>query len=65
MLFNYPVCVRLDSVVSHKQITTVNLETTFMAKLEQYTPNIMSLVSLRGGAAKLKTEHIRNMLLEI
>ncbi|KAJ8381275.1 hypothetical protein SKAU_G00020530 [Synaphobranchus kaupii] len=34
-----------------RRITTVNLETTFMAKLDQYTPEIMSVVSSRGGAA--------------
>ena len=33
-----------------------------MAKLDQYTPKIMSLVSSKGGAAKMKitthTEHV-------
>ncbi|XP_028304126.1 uncharacterized protein LOC114464269 isoform X2 [Gouania willdenowi] len=47
-----------------RRITTVGLETTFMAKLDQYTPKIMALVSSRGGAAKRKIQHIKNMLLE-
>ncbi|GAA6224616.1 uncharacterized protein LOC113025999 isoform X1 [Lates japonicus] len=47
-----------------RRITTVNLEATFMAKLHQCTPKIMSMVSSRGGAAKMKLERARNMLLE-
>nr|XP_024658714.1 uncharacterized protein LOC112430002 [Maylandia zebra] len=47
-----------------QRITTVNLETTFMAKLDQYSTRIMSLVSSKGGAAKIKIERIRNMLQE-
>ncbi|XP_034028290.1 uncharacterized protein LOC117512363 [Thalassophryne amazonica] len=47
-----------------RRITTVGLETTFMAKLDQYTPKIMALVSSRGGAAKMKIQHIKKMLLE-
>ncbi|XP_039907699.1 sterile alpha motif domain-containing protein 3-like [Simochromis diagramma] len=48
-----------------QRITTVNLETTFMAKLDQYSTRIMSLVSSKGGAAKIKIERIRNMLQEV
>lgn len=48
-----------------RRITTANLETTFMAKLDQYTPKIMSLVSSRGGAAKMNIQRIMNMLLEV
>ncbi|XP_039885343.1 sterile alpha motif domain-containing protein 3-like [Simochromis diagramma] len=47
-----------------QRITTVNLETTFMAKLDQYSTRIMSLVSSKGSAAKIKIERIRNMLQE-
>nr|XP_057928427.1 uncharacterized protein LOC131129192 isoform X2 [Doryrhamphus excisus] len=47
-----------------RRITTGCLERTFMAKLDQYTPKIMALVSSRGGAAKMKIQHIKNMLLE-
>ncbi|XP_030007097.1 sterile alpha motif domain-containing protein 3 [Sphaeramia orbicularis] len=47
-----------------RRVTTVVLETTFMAKLDQYTLKIMALVSSRGGAAKMKIQHIKNMLLE-
>ncbi|KAJ8394329.1 hypothetical protein AAFF_G00047360 [Aldrovandia affinis] len=47
-----------------RRITTVNLETTFMAKLDQYTLKIMSLVSSRGGAAKVNIQRIMNMLPE-
>ncbi|XP_039860269.1 uncharacterized protein LOC120716731 isoform X2 [Simochromis diagramma] len=35
-----------------------------MAKLDQYSTRIMSLVSSKGGAAKIKIERIRNMLQE-
>ncbi|XP_034721379.1 uncharacterized protein LOC117940105 [Etheostoma cragini] len=47
-----------------RRITTINLEATFMAKLDQHTTKIMSLVSLRGGASKMNIQRIRNMLLE-
>ncbi|XP_034017420.1 sterile alpha motif domain-containing protein 3 [Thalassophryne amazonica] len=47
-----------------RRLTTVGLETTFMAKLDQYTPKIMTLVSSRRGAAKMKIQHIKKMLLE-
>ncbi|XP_019220073.1 sterile alpha motif domain-containing protein 3 [Oreochromis niloticus] len=47
-----------------QRITTVNLETTFMAKLDQYSARIMSLASSKAGAAKIKIERIRNMLQE-
>ncbi|XP_039901922.1 uncharacterized protein LOC120742591 [Simochromis diagramma] len=47
-----------------RRITTVNLETTFMAKLDQYSQKIMSLLSSRGGAAKMRIRRIQNMLLE-
>ncbi|XP_063331470.1 uncharacterized protein si:ch211-166e11.5 [Pelmatolapia mariae] len=47
-----------------QRITTVNLETTFMAKLDQNSTRIMSLVSSKCGAVKIKIEHIRNMLQE-
>ncbi|CAI5692184.1 unnamed protein product [Oreochromis niloticus] len=47
-----------------QRITTVNLETTFMAKLDQYSTRIMSLVSSKGSAAKIKIERIRNILQE-
>ncbi|XP_049912368.1 uncharacterized protein LOC126397547 [Epinephelus moara] len=47
-----------------RRITTVSLETTFMAKLDQFSPKIMSLLSSRGGAAKMNIQRIQNMLLE-
>lgn len=47
-----------------RRITTVDLEATVMAKLDQYSPKIMSMVSSRGGAAKLDIQRIKNMLLE-
>nr|XP_023646334.1 uncharacterized protein LOC111832844 isoform X2 [Paramormyrops kingsleyae] len=47
-----------------RRITTVNLETTFMAKLDQYSQKITSLLSSRGGAAKMRIQRIQNMLLE-
>ncbi|XP_037634305.1 sterile alpha motif domain-containing protein 3-like [Sebastes umbrosus] len=47
-----------------RRITTANLETTFMSKLDQYSPKIMTLASSTGGAAKMKIQRIRNMLLE-
>ncbi|GAA6106510.1 sterile alpha motif domain-containing protein 3-like isoform X1, partial [Tachysurus ichikawai] len=48
-----------------RRITTVNLETTFMAKLDEYSPKIMSLVSSKGGAAKMNIQCIKNMLLKV
>ncbi|KAI3374391.1 hypothetical protein L3Q82_006220 [Scortum barcoo] len=58
--------VELESTVKYtvKRITTINLEATFMAKLDQYTPKIMSLTSAAGGASKMKIQRIKNMLLE-
>ncbi|XP_041949691.1 uncharacterized protein LOC121709989 isoform X3 [Alosa sapidissima] len=47
-----------------KRISTINLEPTFMAKLDQYSPKIMALVSSKGGAAKINIQRIKNMLLE-
>ncbi|KTG03254.1 hypothetical protein cypCar_00039205, partial [Cyprinus carpio] len=47
-----------------ERITTVNLETTFMAKLDQYSPKIMSLVFSRGRSSKMSIQRIKNMLLE-
>ncbi|XP_051802070.1 sterile alpha motif domain-containing protein 3-like [Acanthochromis polyacanthus] len=47
-----------------RRITTVALETTFMAKLDHYSPKLMSLLFSRGGTAKTKIQRIRNMLLE-
>ncbi|XP_036004042.1 sterile alpha motif domain-containing protein 3-like isoform X2 [Fundulus heteroclitus] len=44
-----------------RRITTVSLETTFLAKLDQYSPKIMYLLSSRGGTAKMK---IQNMLVQ-
>ncbi|KAI3377763.1 hypothetical protein L3Q82_008906 [Scortum barcoo] len=42
----------------------VSLETTFLAKLDHYSPKIMSLLSSRGGAATMNIQRIQNMLLE-
>lgn len=36
-----------------------------MAKLDEYTPKIMSLVSSRGGAAKMAIQHLMKMLQEV
>ncbi|XP_048110450.1 uncharacterized protein LOC125301765 [Alosa alosa] len=41
------------------RISTINL-----AKLDQYSPKIMALVSSEGGAAKINIQRIKNMLLE-
>ncbi|KAG1929083.1 sterile alpha motif domain-containing protein 3 [Pimephales promelas] len=46
------------------RITTVNLEETFIAKLDHYFPKIISLVLTRRGPATLSIQRIRNMLLE-
>ncbi|XP_052409578.1 uncharacterized protein LOC127955941 isoform X3 [Carassius gibelio] len=47
-----------------RRITTVDLEATFMAKLDQYSPKLMSLVFSRGRSSKISIQHIKNMLLE-
>ncbi|XP_052400084.1 sterile alpha motif domain-containing protein 3-like [Carassius gibelio] len=47
-----------------KRITTVSLESTFLAKLDQCTPKLMALTQSKGGAAGLKIRHIKDMLLE-
>ncbi|KAK0138175.1 hypothetical protein N1851_025511 [Merluccius polli] len=47
-----------------KRITTVSLESTFLAKLDQCTPKLMTLTQSKGGAAGLKIRHIKDMLLE-
>lgn len=36
-----------------------------MAKLDEYTPRIMSFVSSRGGAARVAIQRIMNMLQEV
>ncbi|CAM4608363.1 hypothetical protein PO909_034008 [Leuciscus waleckii] len=46
------------------RITTVNLEETFIAKLDQYFSKIISLVLTRRGPATMSIQRIRNMLLE-
>ncbi|XP_067299141.1 sterile alpha motif domain-containing protein 3 [Pseudorasbora parva] len=46
------------------RITTVTLEETFMAKLDQYFPKIISLMLSRRGPTKMNVQRIRNMLLE-
>ncbi|XP_066509897.1 uncharacterized protein si:ch211-166e11.5 [Hoplias malabaricus] len=38
-----------------KRITTISLESAFMAKLDHYTPKVMDLVSSRGGADKIES----------
>ncbi|XP_071395666.1 uncharacterized protein [Centroberyx affinis] len=47
-----------------KRITTVSLETTFIAKLDHYSSKIISLLSSRGGASKMKIQHLQNILLK-
>ncbi|XP_052430965.1 uncharacterized protein LOC127971776 [Carassius gibelio] len=47
-----------------ERITTVNLEAVFMAKLDQYSPKIMSLVLSRRQSSKMSIQRIKNMLLE-
>ena len=39
--------------------------TTFKEKLDQYSLRIMSSAYSTGGAAKMKVQRIRNMLLEV
>ncbi|XP_056124441.1 sterile alpha motif domain-containing protein 3 [Rhinichthys klamathensis goyatoka] len=46
------------------RITTVNLEETFIAKLDHYFSKIISLVLTRRGPATMSIQRIRNMLLE-
>jgi len=48
-----------------KRITTVSLESTFLAKLDQCTPKLMALTQSKGGAAGLKIRPIKDMLLEV
>ncbi|XP_056332696.1 uncharacterized protein LOC130244337 [Danio aesculapii] len=47
-----------------KRITTVSLESTFMAKLDKCTPKLMDLASSRGGAKGERIRRIKDMLLE-
>ncbi len=47
------------------RITTVDLEETFIAKLDQYSPKIMSMVFSRGRSSKRSIQRIKNMLLEV
>lgn len=48
-----------------KRITTVGLESTFMAKLDKCTPKLMDLASSRGGAKGERIRRIKDMLLEV
>ncbi|XP_073695090.1 sterile alpha motif domain-containing protein 3 [Garra rufa] len=47
-----------------RRITTVNLEETFMVKLDQYAPKMMSLVFSKGRSSKTSIQRIKNMLIE-
>lgn len=47
------------------RITTVNLDSTFMAKLDLCTSKLMDVVSTRGGASGAKIQKIKNVLLEV
>jgi len=48
-----------------KRITTVNLEPTFMAKLDHCTQKVMDMVSSRGGASGLRLRQLKDMLLVV
>ncbi|XP_076745832.1 uncharacterized protein LOC112433483 isoform X2 [Maylandia zebra] len=47
-----------------KRITTVSLESTFLARLDQCTPKLMALTLSKGGAAGLRMRQIKDMLLQ-
>ncbi|XP_063327036.1 uncharacterized protein LOC134625716 [Pelmatolapia mariae] len=47
-----------------KRITTVSLESTFLARLDQCTPQLMALTLSKGGAAGLRMRQIKDMLLQ-
>ncbi|XP_051803243.1 sterile alpha motif domain-containing protein 3-like isoform X2 [Acanthochromis polyacanthus] len=46
----------------YKRITTANLESIFMANLDQCIPSLMPSVMSRGGAAKYKIQKIMKLL---
>ena len=43
-----------------KQITTAELESTFMAQLDLCTPKLLELVSRRGGDSGMKIRQIKD-----
>ncbi|XP_041851007.1 uncharacterized protein LOC121646185 [Melanotaenia boesemani] len=47
-----------------KRITTINLESTFMARLDHCIPKLMDIVSSKGGATGVRIRQIKDMLLE-
>ncbi|KAK3519722.1 hypothetical protein QTP70_002673 [Hemibagrus guttatus] len=47
-----------------KRITTINLESTFMAKLDHCTQKLMDVVSSTGGAQRVRIRQLKDMLLE-
>ena len=49
----------------HFKDADVNLEATFMAKLDQCTQKLMGVVSSRGGASGARIRQIKDMLLEV
>ncbi|KAL6473044.1 hypothetical protein MHYP_G00192320 [Metynnis hypsauchen] len=48
-----------------KRLTTVSLESTFLAKLDKCTQKLLSLAQSKGGAAGLKIRHIMDKLLVV
>lgn len=57
------VCLQISQ--EFKRITTVGLESTFLAKLDQCTSKLMALVQEKGGNAGQKIRKIKDMLLEV
>lgn len=45
-----------------RRITTIQLESTFMEKLDCYMPRLLSLFKKKGGAAGVKLQGIQEML---
>ncbi|MGH0122391.1 UNVERIFIED_CONTAM: hypothetical protein FKN15_014822 [Acipenser sinensis] len=45
-----------------RRITTIQLESTFMEKLDCYMPRLLSLFMKKGGAAGVKLQGIQEML---
>lgn len=63
-LIMYLLCAKQISQ-EFKRITTVGLESTFLAKLDQCTSKLMALVQEKGGNAGQKIRKIKDMLLEV
>ncbi|KAL7824343.1 hypothetical protein SRHO_G00346120 [Serrasalmus rhombeus] len=63
LLHRWPALFEVTQIKEEfKRITTVQLETTFMANLDKYTGRLLSLFRTKGGAAGRKMGNLLDVL---